>query len=931
VCFVSSTTPDDNFYASALADKISGIDQDPGEADINANFNSDFDWYLGTDGNTPNNQYDLTSVVLHELGHGLGFVSSKDYDEGNGEGSFGLGFQQIPLNYDEFLTSGPNGTPLLDLPNNSVSLGDAFTSNNVYNDSPEAIAALGGTAPRIYAPAEYAGGSSISHWNESTFTAGDPNSLMTPQIGSGEAIHNPGAITLGLFEDMGWTLCENVNIDCAIDPLTLDGPESICPGETTIVEVTNPPIIPSGGAIAIEFLNVSNQEIINLTGVTLPYSFDNDLNGVLSANSIAPFVGEYELTAFIYTDVNNLAGSTCAISSAPITVFFLESTNPACGGEVCSIEPLVLDGPESICPGETTTVNTPNPAEVPDGGGIGIQFVEVSSQDAINLTGIALPYTFDNDLNGLLSANDFDPFEGEYELLAFVYSNPADVNGSVCAVATNAITVFFLNENDPECGANDPCSIAPLVLDGPESICPGETTVVETVTPAEVPLNGGVGIAFLDLADQSIINLTSVTLPYSFDNDLNGLLSSNGFDPFIGEFELTAFVYTDVNDLEGTTCAMSSSPLTVFFLSANDPACNPDPVPCDEWETPTPTTGYVDFNNEFGGAPCDDGSGCPFNEIQGFEVWGSEAYTVDNFIAGGTYTFSMCNGPGAGSWVPDFTIIAPSGTIDAFGLGDGCSITWTASEDGTYLIVINEAGNCGVGNQIDNGYPALTCEDGTAECFVEPCSIDALILDGPESICPEITTTVETENAAEVPAGGGIAIAFLNVATQENINLTGVELPYTFDNDLNGVLSANNLDPFVGEYELTAFVYEDATDLAGSTCATANGAVTVNFLAENDPACVNGVNDKTWDHAWEVYPNPAEDEVTVNISAEVNGAVAITFYDASGRVVQQESNIQASGQNNSWKLNIANLNPGVYYIIIENPLFKATKPLLISK
>ncbi|MEZ5023847.1 MAG: T9SS type A sorting domain-containing protein [Chitinophagales bacterium] len=147
--------------------------------------------------------------------------------------------------------------------------------------------------------------------------------------------------------------------------------------------------------------------------------------------------------------------------------------------------------------------------------------------------------------------------------------------------------------------------------------------------------------------------------------------------------------------------------------------------PCETWINPTPTTGWVDFNTTFGGAPCDDGTGCPFNEITTFEVWASEAYEVDNFIAGGEYTFSMCNGPGAGSWVPEFTIIAPSGAVDAFGAGDGdgCSISWTASESGTYLIVINEAGLCGTSTNTatDNGFPALTCNSGgLAVCPIPP-------------------------------------------------------------------------------------------------------------------------------------------------------------------------------------------------------------------
>ncbi len=37
-----------------------------------------------------------------------------------------------------------------------------------------------------------------------TYPAGNPNSLMTPAIGTAESIHAPGAITLGIFTDIGW-------------------------------------------------------------------------------------------------------------------------------------------------------------------------------------------------------------------------------------------------------------------------------------------------------------------------------------------------------------------------------------------------------------------------------------------------------------------------------------------------------------------------------------------------------------------------------------------------------------------------------------------------------------------------------------------------------------------------------------------------------
>ena len=68
------------WYHSALADKRAGVDLlplfggSPADPDIVANFSSDFDFYLGLD-NNHGTRIDLVVVVLHELGHGLGFAN----------------------------------------------------------------------------------------------------------------------------------------------------------------------------------------------------------------------------------------------------------------------------------------------------------------------------------------------------------------------------------------------------------------------------------------------------------------------------------------------------------------------------------------------------------------------------------------------------------------------------------------------------------------------------------------------------------------------------------------------------------------------------------------------------------------------------------------------------------------------------------------
>jgi PA domain-containing protein len=71
------------WYGSALADKRSGVDlaallgAPPGFPDISARFSSNANFYLGLD-NNHGARNDLVTVVLHELGHGLNFLTFVD-------------------------------------------------------------------------------------------------------------------------------------------------------------------------------------------------------------------------------------------------------------------------------------------------------------------------------------------------------------------------------------------------------------------------------------------------------------------------------------------------------------------------------------------------------------------------------------------------------------------------------------------------------------------------------------------------------------------------------------------------------------------------------------------------------------------------------------------------------------------------------------
>lgn len=49
----------------------------PTNSDVVADFNSDLtNWYFGTAGKTPAGKFALVTVMMHELGPGLGFIPS---------------------------------------------------------------------------------------------------------------------------------------------------------------------------------------------------------------------------------------------------------------------------------------------------------------------------------------------------------------------------------------------------------------------------------------------------------------------------------------------------------------------------------------------------------------------------------------------------------------------------------------------------------------------------------------------------------------------------------------------------------------------------------------------------------------------------------------------------------------------------------------
>ncbi|MCF8056633.1 MAG: hypothetical protein K9K37_08340 [Desulfocapsa sp.] len=199
----------DTWYSAALANALHGSDLDPTAFDMHITYNSNYNWYLGTSGETPANAFDLLTVVLHEIAHGLNFSGSMNFSSETGEASWGYGTDD-PNIYDVLIKDG-SGRQLIDTtayPLPSVSLADALRSDDIWFHGTAAMAENDRQPVKIYAPATWTPGSSYSHLDDTTFSD-TPNALMVYAIGRGESIHDPGRVTRGLLRDLGWPLAVN--------------------------------------------------------------------------------------------------------------------------------------------------------------------------------------------------------------------------------------------------------------------------------------------------------------------------------------------------------------------------------------------------------------------------------------------------------------------------------------------------------------------------------------------------------------------------------------------------------------------------------------------------------------------------------------------------------------------------------------------------
>ena len=190
------------WYPAPLAEALSGKDLNSADFEMTVTLNANINWYLGTDAKAQAGKFDIITVLLHEIAHGLGFSSSMSVNDTQGlYGQSGSAYVFDVFIQDskkvKLTNTGVYGNPSTDLKTSLVSNALYFGLKNP---------TFANNLPRLYAPSPFKSGSSFSHFDESTYTVGTANSLMSPSVRAAEVNHTPGDLLLNCLNEIGWQI-----------------------------------------------------------------------------------------------------------------------------------------------------------------------------------------------------------------------------------------------------------------------------------------------------------------------------------------------------------------------------------------------------------------------------------------------------------------------------------------------------------------------------------------------------------------------------------------------------------------------------------------------------------------------------------------------------------------------------------------------------
>lgn len=294
--------PEQNIlYPTALANKLANkdfSDAQSGIADISMVINESIDgsalgnstFYYGIDGQPTSSDIDFSTVVIHELLHGLGFLSVVDLFTGH---KFGCDATYCKTNdygdvYSSLIARDVNGSlkPLFDMTQQERLAAVSAEEQLVFiGDATREIATnlISGTRlnlPLVYSPSPVQVGSSLSHASNTL----SPKSLMAPNYSGPLAMSK---LDLAMLSDMGWGAAADLEVSLSetaagVINITLANQGASTSGVQIIVNTS-----------AGQFTNSSQVNCANMSSSGLNCSLDSLAAGqivtfAVSINNAAP-------------------------------------------------------------------------------------------------------------------------------------------------------------------------------------------------------------------------------------------------------------------------------------------------------------------------------------------------------------------------------------------------------------------------------------------------------------------------------------------------------------------------------------------------------------------------------------------------------------------------------------------------------------------
>lgn len=274
--FSSSTSPHpipNTWYPYALVDRFQGTDFDSSNPDVTSTFNSEIDngcfnggtWYYAL-GDPPGNRPSFYENVLHELAHGLGFLTIVDLD--TGERAIGSDDVRRDDVYMVFLedhslsqTTWPDLTDM-ERENSVTDTNDLhWVGTDVLGSIGELDNGTSGGHVEMYAPSSLKPGSSVSHWDSDVVDTGSLQDIMTPVASDNQKL----LVTEDLLHDIGWNDAPANNCVFADDRLTENATFNGSNSHEACISITyDGAVIGSGNTDAL-----AGQQIVLQNGFTV--------------------------------------------------------------------------------------------------------------------------------------------------------------------------------------------------------------------------------------------------------------------------------------------------------------------------------------------------------------------------------------------------------------------------------------------------------------------------------------------------------------------------------------------------------------------------------------------------------------------------------------------------------------------------------------